>query len=337
MLRRFSIVMILLSIAGGLQSDVTTTHGSLKLIHARATPTQQKVRIDIQEPVNDAVIQGSDVTIKFRVSNWPLQPDGNHLHFILDNEPFRTHSSTDPFVFQDVKPGPHTVRVFPVHAWHESVKQQEALGIVQFYVQEKSGAFPIDPSKPMLIYSTPAGEVDANGFPGQPHPGVLVDWFLHNVSIGSKAGYYARISVDGEVLMSMKEWRPHYVQGLKPGKHVVKLELTKNDVPVEENWSSTQRTLRFADFEPAVFLSKDGEQAGEDKHRPDVVVAIRSFPENQEGQHGCNYRFGQQCGVHRVSLQVADRKIQQPVSKNSRADGHEKNQEQVAFCRQRNA
>jgi hypothetical protein len=44
--------------------------------------------------------------------------------------------------------------------------------------------------------------------------------------------------------MQMKEWRPHYIQGLKPGEHAIKLELLKNGAPLNENWNVAERTIR---------------------------------------------------------------------------------------------
>ncbi|MCI0412530.1 hypothetical protein L0222_06975 [bacterium] len=52
------------------------------------------------------------------------------------------------------------------------------------------------------------------------------------------------LSIDGKELMSMKEWRPHYIQGLQPGEHRIKLELLKDGVPVSENWNVTERSIR---------------------------------------------------------------------------------------------
>ena len=243
-MNRLIAALIAFLCTGSLGADVITTHGNLKLIHARATRTPQKITIKITEPAQNQIVSGPDVTVQFKAQNWIPEKNGKHFHFILDNEPFESHFSQDPFVFRNVSAGAHVIRVFPVYPWHESVKQQNAIGIVQFYVKEKSGTVPLDPARPMLIYSTPAGIHESNErLPGQPQPGILIDWFLRNVSMGSKAGYFVRISVDGEPLMSMKEWRPHYVQGLKPGEHRIKLELLKNGAPVQENWSVTERTI----------------------------------------------------------------------------------------------
>ena len=238
-------VLLFFLMAGNLDAQVTTTHGKWKLVHARATQTKAKVTVTIQEPSRNQVISGPDVTVRFTIQNWQPEKNGKHLHFILDNERFQPHFSKDPFAFRNVKPGAHSIRVFPVYPWHESVKQQEALGFVQFFVKEKKETSRLDFSKPMMIYSTPDGDHDSNKrLPGQPYSGILIDWFLHNVNMGSKAGYFVRISIDGKELMSMKEWRPHYIQGLEPGEHQIKLELVKNGVPVNENGNVTERTIR---------------------------------------------------------------------------------------------
>ena len=243
-MREILLIALVLLFAGIAVADLTTTHGDLKLIHATATRTPEKVTIKILEPSREQLVPGPDVIVKFQAQNWKPEKNGKHFHVMLDNKPFETHFSLDAFTFQNVAPGPHVIRIFPVYPWHESVKQQNAIGIVQFYVKEKSGPLPMDLSKPMLVYSTPTGGHESNErLHGQPVPGILVDWFLRNVSMGSRAGYFVRISVDGNALMSMKEWRPHYIQGLKPGEHKIKLELLKNSTPVTSNWSATERTI----------------------------------------------------------------------------------------------
>ncbi|MCI0607164.1 hypothetical protein L0156_29625 [bacterium] len=156
------LVTILLTASFNLHAQVTTTHGKWKLIHARATQTKASVRITIQQPLQGEVVSGPDVTVQFAIQNWQPEKNGRHLHFILDNEPFLQHYSRDPFVFHNVQPGAHVIRVFPVHPWHESVKQEKVLAFVKFYVKEKRGSFDVDSSRPMMVYSTPVGDHDSN-------------------------------------------------------------------------------------------------------------------------------------------------------------------------------
>ena len=217
-----------------------------KIIHARNSDAPPSVRLTIQEPAEAQVVTGPEVTVKFKIENWRLYKEGEHgqhIHFILDNEPYEAHYSNDPFVFKNVKPGPHVIRAFPSRPWHESVKQESAFAMVQFWVGEKTGEALIDPKAPMLVYSRPKGEYLLSKPPhGQPHPGILIDWFVKNVDLGSRTGYMVRGTIDGQSHV-FKEWRPHYVQGLGEGQHVIKLELLKDGQPVEGNLNTTQRTI----------------------------------------------------------------------------------------------
>jgi hypothetical protein len=217
-----------------------------KIIHARNSEAPPNVKLAIQEPADGQVVPGPDVTVKFTIESWKLYKEGDHgqhIHFILDNEPYEAHYSTEPFVFKNVKPGPHVIRAFPSRPWHESVKQDSAFAMVQFFVKEKTGNPLIDPKAPMLVYSRPKGEYSLSKPPfGQPHPGILVDWFLKNVTLGSRSGYFVRCSIDGKS-HTFKEWRPHYIQGLGEGQHVFKLELLKGEQPVEGNFNTTERTI----------------------------------------------------------------------------------------------
>jgi hypothetical protein len=186
------------------------------------------------------------VTVHFTIENWKLYKEGDHgqhIHFILDNEPYQAHYSTEPFIFKNVSAGPHVIRAFPSRPWHESVKQPTAFSMVQFYVKEKSGTPLVDATKPMLVYSRPKGEYSLSKPPfGQPEKGILIDWFLKNVVLGKATGYTIRATIDGESHI-FHEWRPHYVQGLNEGEHTFKLELLKSGQPVEGNFNTTQRTI----------------------------------------------------------------------------------------------
>jgi hypothetical protein len=236
---RICIAVFLLSV-----SVVSAQHGH-DMIHARNSDAPPNVRLTIEEPAEGQVVPGPDVTVKFKIESWRLYKEGEHgqhIHFILDNEPYEAHYSNDPFVFKNVKPGPHVIRAFPSRPWHESVKQDAALAIVQFWVGEKAGDPLVDAKAPMLIYSRPKGEYSLSKPPhGQPHPGILIDWFLANVTLGSRTGYTVRCTIDGHSHI-FKEWRPHYAK-LAEGEHVIKLELLKDQKPVSGNFNSTERKI----------------------------------------------------------------------------------------------
>lgn len=249
----FYLFAIAIIIAGfSLQADEAQTQtapggGKLKIIHAKNSPAPANVRLQILEPTKGQVMQGPNVTVKFTIENWKLYKEGDHgqhIHFILDNEPYEAHYSTEPFVFKNVAAGHHTIRAFPSRPWHESVKQDTAFSMVQFYVNQKTeGEAAVDPAKPMLVYSRPKGEYLLSKPPfGQPVKGIMIDWFLRNVKLGKQTGYTIRATINGEPHI-FREWRPHYVQGLSEGEHTFKLELLNKGQPVEGNFNTTERKI----------------------------------------------------------------------------------------------
>jgi hypothetical protein len=74
----------------------------------------------------------------------PATGKGNHIHVILDNQPYEAYyDTTQPFELRNVTEGKHTLRVFPSRPWHESYKNEGAFQMVEFTV--KGGG---DASKP---------------------------------------------------------------------------------------------------------------------------------------------------------------------------------------------
>jgi hypothetical protein len=89
---------------------------------------------------------------------------GNHIHVILDNQPYEAYYSIDqPFELRNVTEGKHTIRVFPSRPWHESYKNPGAFQMVTFTV--KGGG---DASKPTTtntgqVMSTNNSNANAGG------------------------------------------------------------------------------------------------------------------------------------------------------------------------------
>jgi hypothetical protein len=104
-------------------------------------------------PLDGATINGSTVNLKLALSGDlkgykpgkdPVTKMGNHIHVILDNQPYEAYYSLDQaFELRNVAEGKHTLRVFPSRPWHESYKNEGAFQIVTFTV--KGGG---DASKP---------------------------------------------------------------------------------------------------------------------------------------------------------------------------------------------
>lgn len=116
------------------------------------------------EPREGATINGSTVNVKLALSGDlkgykpmkdPATGMGNHIHIILDNQPYEAYYSLDqPFELRNVSEGKHTLRVFASRPWHESYKNNGSFQMVTFTV--KGGG---DASKPT---TTNSGQVMAD-------------------------------------------------------------------------------------------------------------------------------------------------------------------------------
>src|SRR5947209_6072526 len=128
---------------------------------ARGEQENAKPALKIVEPKDGATLSGATVKLKLdlagdlkgykpgkdpstMVNNDPSTMKGNHIHVILDNEPYEAYYNLDqPFELRNVTEGPHTIRVFPSRPWHESYKNDGPFQMVTFNV--KGGG---DASKP---------------------------------------------------------------------------------------------------------------------------------------------------------------------------------------------
>jgi hypothetical protein len=130
------------------------------MMAARGDEDSAKPTLKIVEPKEGAALSGTTVKLKLDLSGDlkgykphkdPATNMGNHIHVILDNQPYEAYYSLDqPFELRNVTEGQHTIRVFPSRPWHESYKNDGAFQLVTFTV--KGGG---DSSKPT---TTNAGE-----------------------------------------------------------------------------------------------------------------------------------------------------------------------------------
>src|SRR5688572_29902636 len=225
--------------------------------------------IKIVEPAANATVNSSTVKVKLDISGDlkgykphkdPQTQMGNHIHVILDNQPYEAYYNLDSeFELRNVADGDHTLRVFPSRPWHESYKNAGAFQMVKFTVKnggadankpattnagqqmsnansnsapasegkdmQASTAGAIDPTKPLLTYSRPKGEYKAV----ESDP-IMIDFWLANTKLKDDGGTYrVRYSVDGGGPKYIDKWAPVWLSGWTAGKHTVKLELVDED------------------------------------------------------------------------------------------------------------
>src|SRR6266496_340859 len=116
-----------------------------QMMKDRGEQDQAKPILRIISPAKNATINGSTVEVKLELTGDlkgykphkdPATGKGNHIHVILDNQPYEAYYELDqPFQLRNVTEGKHTLRVFPSRPWHESYKNDGAFQMATFTVK----------------------------------------------------------------------------------------------------------------------------------------------------------------------------------------------------------
>ena len=219
--------------------------------------TFQDAKLELLSPADgETMLDTGKHAFKFKVENYSLgaqTPDadehkcansakGQHIHFILDNQPYQ--ASYSPEITAELKPGHHVLLAFLSRSYHESIKTKSAYIVKEFDVVAKSPD-QYDAKWPHMFYSRPKGE-----YVGEKETKkVMLDFYLINCTLSDK-GYRVRATIDGAEFLLFK-WEPYFIEGLTLGEHKIKLELLdKNNKPVEAKFNSTERTIKLS-AEPA--------------------------------------------------------------------------------------
>jgi len=196
------------------------------------------VELQIISPEPMEVVKSSDIPVKFYLRNYDVQPNGQHIHLILDNEPYQPcYTVKEPCVIKNVSPGIHTLRAFPARAWHESIKDPSAFATLTFYAQNKAGKPPVKfDREPVLTYSRPKGKYE-----GEKADKILFDFWIKNAELAD-SGFKVRYQLDKETPKVMSTWNPSYFENLTSGKHKLIVDLIdKKGNPVQGAYNHTER------------------------------------------------------------------------------------------------
>lgn len=217
----------------------------VEIMKERGEQDQAMPILRIMSPADGSTVSGPTISVKlglrgdlkgYQLHLDPVSGMGNHLHVILDNEPYEAcYDVGQPFVLQKVAPGKHTLRVFAARPWHESYKNSEAFQMLSFTVRGDSEmaksetttpiAGEVDPTKPLMTYSRPKGE-----YKGEDAGPMMIDFWLLNAKLKGDGGEYRiRYFIDDDNPRYIDKWEPVWLKGWTPGKHTVRLELLGAD------------------------------------------------------------------------------------------------------------
>ena len=282
--------------ANSANSNTTTTQNLTEvprpqkisdMMKERGEQDEAKPTLTFVEPKDGATVNSSTVKVKltlggdlkgYKPMKDPATEMGNHIHVILDNQPYEAYYNLDQeFELRNVSDGEHTLRVFPSRPWHESYKDNGAFQMVKFTVagggadtskptttnanqkmananinpnsfatpegkvMQASTAGAVDKTKPLLTYSRPKGE-----YKGADAENIMIDFWLSNAKLSGDGGEYnVRLSIDDKEVKMIEKWEPIWFSGWSNGKHTVKLELVgKDGNPVDNGgYNSTTREI----------------------------------------------------------------------------------------------
>ncbi len=211
-------------------------------------------QVKIISPKSDQTLNETTVKVQLEVKDFPLFKNeekgmGNHLHLILDNEPYKAiYSVKEPIILDNLTPGSHILRVFPVRPWHESFKNDGAYAQTIFHVLTKTEESTPDSKLPLLTYSRPTGVYGAEP--------IMLDFYLTNTPLhlvaqenpqDEVADWRIKVTINGQTFL-LDTWQPIYLKGFKKGNNWVKLEFideTGNEVKNVFN-----NTVRLIKYEP---------------------------------------------------------------------------------------
>lgn len=160
---------------------------------------------------------------------------GQHIHVILDRQPYTAHYTAD-FEY-DIDDGEHYLLSFLSRSYHESVKNPAARYARKITVTGNSITNTEEITGPMLFYSRPKGTYVGTAQTEK----VMLDFYLLNADLGSE--YMVKTEINGEEYM-IDNWQPYYIEGLPMGESTIKLTLVDADAnPVDVPLNPVERTI----------------------------------------------------------------------------------------------
>ncbi len=208
-----------------------TAKTTLELVKLEGSPAYEEAALELQSPNNGKIAKADMADFAFIVGNYELGAQtegtnaallansgkGQHIHFILNNEPYSAHY--EPTFSKEIPNGVHHLVAFLSRSYHESVKNENSVVVKKLEVGEDPvDTIGLDMEAPTLIYSRPKGT-----YSGADTKNLLLDFFVLNTTL-SENGNKVRATINGEEFL-ISEWQPHIIRGLPMGEVTIQLEL----------------------------------------------------------------------------------------------------------------
>ena len=252
----FYLVIVLLMIASCTHKERVTENVSeesqppVQITLAEVTsPDFPDAALEMLSPAESGQYEEGKISFEYNVKNYQLgtqtldaevkqcanSAQGQHIHLILNNEPYSAHYT--PNFAKELPAGHYVALSFISRSYHESLKHYGAYNLRQFTVGQDEEYEEADLTAPHLFYSRPKGT-----YAGADTEKVLLDFYLINTDL-SADGNQVRATINGESFM-IDQWAPYFVEGLPMGETTIKLELLdSNGSVIPGPFNSVVRTI----------------------------------------------------------------------------------------------
>lgn len=209
-----------------------------------ASPEFPGASLSVTAKAEKAGKDSTKVSFAFVVKNYELKlqttdnagkncnnsKDGQHIHFILDNKPYKALYEPKNEITLPNDGQEHYLMAFLSRSYHESIKTKGAALVYHFKIDEKGNLKKLDdPKTPMLFYSRPKGD-----YIGNDTANLLLDFYVWNATLGVDS-YKVKAEINNlerptqQLAATIDKWESRFIQNLGTGKSKVTLTLVDKE------------------------------------------------------------------------------------------------------------
>jgi len=232
------------------QIDANHKKAKISLTPLTESPSYSDAKLNLDTPKIINFKEDDDFSFDFKLENYTLgdqtkspnteklanSKKGQHIHFILDNQPYSAHYEAN--IKKEIPAGTHHLVAFLSRSYHESVKNDNSMVVRKLVVGENAtDSLNIDIDAPTLIYSRPKGT-----YTGKDTESILLDFFVLNTELSETGNKVIATINDQE--FTITKWIPHVISGLDMGEVTVKLKLVDAEGNVISGpFNNVERTI----------------------------------------------------------------------------------------------
>ena len=203
----------------------------ITLLKLEGSPAYETAALVLNTPKSTTSLPKGEIDFSFDVKNYELgvqtqsvnaealanSGKGQHIHFILDNQPYSAHYS--PTFKKEIPEGVHHLVAFLSRSYHESVKNENSVVVKKIEVGgNPKDSLGVSMDAPTLIYSRPKGK-----YTGEDSKKIMLDFFVLNTKL-DKEGSKVQAIINGKEFI-ITEWAPYVIEGLPMGEVSIALNL----------------------------------------------------------------------------------------------------------------